>query len=207
MMLMQIIRLLKRGCTQLIGRHLVVVALDTPKRTSELNVNQIKVVKLACKNLTRKQKDLISKREDHICKKTHSHGPGTSKGKGVDPRNWGGVAISDSDLDIEAQASMLENFKTNHENEQRTSAQIISPDEDTVVKNPDEDLVKSADESSVSNDEKKRSARSPPRSLKRLINIAAPVCRSPENMRRKLVKQLEGVRKSLPRLNISQGGM
>jgi hypothetical protein len=131
-------------------------SLDTPKRTSELNVNQIKVVKLACENLTRKQKDLISKHEDHVCKKTHSHRPGTSKGKGVDPRNWGGVAISDTDLDIEAQASMLENFKTNHENEQCTSAQIISPDEDTVVKNPDEDLVKSADESSVSNDKKKK---------------------------------------------------
>ncbi|KIK04950.1 hypothetical protein K443DRAFT_643497 [Laccaria amethystina LaAM-08-1] len=35
-------------------------------------------------------------------------------------------------------------------------AQIISPDEDTVVKNPDEDLAKSADESSVSNDKKKK---------------------------------------------------
>ena len=41
-------------------------SLDTPKRTSELNVNQIKVVKLACENLTRKQKDLILKHEDHV---------------------------------------------------------------------------------------------------------------------------------------------
>jgi len=42
---------------------------------------------------------------------------------------------------------MLENIKANHKNEQHTSAQIISPDKD---------LVKSTDESSVNNDEKKR---------------------------------------------------
>ena len=41
-------------------------SVDTPKRMSELNTNQIKVVQLARENLTRKQKDLISKREDHV---------------------------------------------------------------------------------------------------------------------------------------------
>jgi hypothetical protein len=60
-------------------------SLETPKRTSELNVNQIKVVHLARENLTRKQKDLILKCEDHVRKKTHTHGEGTSKGKGADP--------------------------------------------------------------------------------------------------------------------------
>ena len=131
-------------------------SVDTPKRMSELNTNQIKVVQLARENLTRKQKDLISKCEDHVRKKTHSQGEGTSKGKGVDPRNWGNVGISDTDLDIEAQASMLENFKANHNAEQRTNAQIVSPDKDAVVKNPDEDLIKSADELNVNNDEKRK---------------------------------------------------
>ena len=131
-------------------------SLDTPKRTSELNVNQIKVVQLVRENLTRKQKDLISKCENHVRKKNHSQEEGTSKGKGIDPRNWGGAGISDSDLDVEAQASMLDNYKANHEKEQRTSAQIVSPDKDAVIKNPDEDLVKSADELSVNNDEKKK---------------------------------------------------
>ena len=55
-------------------------SVDTPKRMSELNMNQIKVVQLACNNLTRKQKDLILKHEDHIWKKIHSQGEGTSKG-------------------------------------------------------------------------------------------------------------------------------
>ena len=99
---------------------------------------------------------MISKREDHVRKKTHSQGEGTSKGKGVDPRNWGNVGISDTDLDIDAQASMLENFKANQNSEQRTKAQVVSPDEDAVVKNPDKDLIKSADELSVNNDEKRK---------------------------------------------------
>ena len=51
---------------------------------------------------------------------------------------------------------MLENFKANHNAEQHTNAQIVSPDEDTIVKNPDEELIKSTDKLSVNNDKKRK---------------------------------------------------
>ena len=40
----------------------------------------------------------------------HGEGPSTTKGKGVDPHNWGGMQLSDSDLDVEAQCAALESF-------------------------------------------------------------------------------------------------
>ncbi|KAG1787100.1 uncharacterized protein HD556DRAFT_1504036 [Suillus plorans] len=39
-------------------------------------------------------------------------GEGTSKGKGVDPRNWGDAMLDEEDLDLEEQRATLESFKT-----------------------------------------------------------------------------------------------
>ncbi|KAG1784934.1 uncharacterized protein HD556DRAFT_1461102 [Suillus plorans] len=42
-------------------------------------------------------------------------GEGTSKGKGVDPRNWGDAMLDEEDLNLEEQRAALESFKTARE--------------------------------------------------------------------------------------------
>ena len=58
-----------------------------------------------------------------------SHGEGLStKGKGIDPCNWGGTQLSDSDLDVEAQHVALESFANKHDKTQ----EHVSSDENQL---------------------------------------------------------------------------
>ncbi|KIK62316.1 hypothetical protein GYMLUDRAFT_58474 [Collybiopsis luxurians FD-317 M1] len=45
---------------------------------------------------------------------SHGEGPSRDKGKGPDPKNWGDVQPSESDIDIDQQQKALEDFKTVH---------------------------------------------------------------------------------------------
>jgi hypothetical protein len=84
---------------------------------------QAQAVKVATGNLTESQKNTIRRRQEKIS--THqerspsSRGEGTSKlkGKGTDPREWGGANLSQDseDLDIEAQAAALNSIAQKNE--------------------------------------------------------------------------------------------
>ena len=87
-------------------------------RVNTLTTEQDTIVNQAEKQLTTAQKEQLSRRYEKVQKKTapreksgsRGEGPSTTKGKGVDPRNWGGAQLSVSDLDVEAQHAALESF-------------------------------------------------------------------------------------------------
>jgi ribosomal protein L19E len=77
-----------------------------------LESEKVEVVREAEKGLTREQQQQILKRKDieiraHQDETESSRGEGPSKGKMPDPRNWGGVDLSDPELDPEAQRKAL----------------------------------------------------------------------------------------------------
>ena len=72
--------------------------------------------------LTAAQKDKIEKHNNKVAKSNttkerHSSiisaraGPSKTKGKGVDPSNWGNVNLNQEELDLEAQQAALESLK------------------------------------------------------------------------------------------------
>ena len=91
----------------------------------ELTAEQARVVYAATNNMTVQQKETLKRRHDKVNSPqspTHSNGEGPSrnKGKGIDPREWGNVNISQESLDVEAQVAALESFnKQPHETARR----------------------------------------------------------------------------------------
>ena len=91
----------------------------------ELTAEQARVVYAATNNMTIQQKETLKRRHDKVNSPqspTHSNGEGPSrnKGKGIDPREWGNVNISQESLDVEAQVAALESFnKQPHETARR----------------------------------------------------------------------------------------
>ena len=81
-----------------------------------LTIDQIKTVKAATNTLTDGQKRAIRERQKslshHRRDSVSSRGEGTSKpkSKGIDPREWGNVNISQESLDVETQAAALKSF-------------------------------------------------------------------------------------------------
>jgi hypothetical protein len=67
--------------------------------------------------------NLNAKRETNL-------GEGTSKGKGVGPRNWGNAMLDEEDLDLEEQRAVLESFKMVKE---ITSQTVSSSEEDLYL--------------------------------------------------------------------------
>jgi len=105
-------------------------------RVNSLTAEQDTVVNEAEKQLTSVQKEQLSHRYKKVQKKMAPHdrsesqgeGPSNSKGKGADPCNWGGVQLSDTELDINAQCVALESFAVEHDK--------IPESEDSAKKNP-----------------------------------------------------------------------
>ena len=77
----------------------------------DLTPDQVRMVQAATENLTNNQKRVLSNRQRKVAHQRMSssssrgEGPSKPKGKGVDPREWGGVNISQESLDVEAQAA------------------------------------------------------------------------------------------------------
>ena len=64
--------------------------------TDAMTESQKEILKKRQRNLTHRRKDSVSSREE---------GTSKPKGKGIDPREWGNVNISQESLDVEAQAA------------------------------------------------------------------------------------------------------
>ena len=80
-----------------------------------LTLEQVQAVKAAAETLTMSQKDVIREREKKITQRRTSSSSREkvlprAKGKGIDPREWGNVNISQESLDIEAQEAALRSF-------------------------------------------------------------------------------------------------
>ena len=79
-----------------------------------LSAEQEEVVKAAVNLLTDEQKEQVVRRQDKIVlsKETDNEpGASRSKGKTVDPREWGNVGIDHRELDPELQAAILEMYE------------------------------------------------------------------------------------------------
>jgi len=91
-------------------------------RVNTLTMEQDTVVNQAEKQLTLAQKEQLSCRYEKVQNKavprkrsdSRGEGPSATKGKGVNPWNWGDAQLSDSDLDVEAQCAALESFGKKH---------------------------------------------------------------------------------------------
>ncbi|KAF6765661.1 hypothetical protein DFP72DRAFT_1039464 [Ephemerocybe angulata] len=89
-------------------------SLDDIRRQASIPVEQLNAIELAQSKLTRSQKDLIIKRRRAEARarrdsvSSRGEGPSKPKGKGVDPKNWGALDLSDSE--IEAQQVLYESL-------------------------------------------------------------------------------------------------
>ena len=99
-------------------------ALDQVRTSSSpndpLTLNQMTTVEAAVSNMTGSQKETVSRRHRKVTSRRDtsvmSKGEGTSrpKGKGIDPREWGNLNISQEELNIEAQAAALKSLTREH---------------------------------------------------------------------------------------------
>ncbi|PPR02115.1 hypothetical protein CVT26_008845, partial [Gymnopilus dilepis] len=104
-------------------------------RTQKLSDEQVAAVAKAAESLTKQEKEKISRRNEKVKKATHHHrdssvssrgeGQSQSKGKGVDPRNWGSLQLDDAEADIELQAAALKSYKEASRKENFSGANIL----------------------------------------------------------------------------------
>ena len=87
------------------------------KPSKELSKEQKTTVKAATEALTEQQKEQITRRQTLVDDKPEKveAGPSNPKGKGIDPREWGNINLSEEELNVEAQAAALNSFKTRKE--------------------------------------------------------------------------------------------
>ena len=120
------------------NKKTVKIVKEVQNRVNNLTAEQNTVVIEAEKQLTSSQKEQLSRRYEKVRKETaprdrsESRGerPSTSKGKGIDPRNWGDAQFSESDVDIEAQRAALESFTVKRDK----ALEHISSDEEQPKK-------------------------------------------------------------------------
>lgn len=90
-----------------------------PNKTKSLTSEQRNIVDLAAGKLTREQQQKFQKHHTNVRPRRDSllssrgEGPSKPKGKGIDPREWRNVNISNESLDLGAQAAALNSFKNN----------------------------------------------------------------------------------------------
>ena len=96
----------------------VKIVKEVQNQVNNLTAEQNTVVIEAEKELTSSQKEQLSRCYKKVQKEmaprnrseSQGEGPSTSKGKGVDPHNWGDAQFSESNVDVEAQRAALESF-------------------------------------------------------------------------------------------------
>ena len=93
-----------------------------PKKGKEntakpLNEDQTRAVEAAVSILKPEQQELIQRRQQKIATQHRESSPREtglsnpkSKGKGIDPREWGNMNISQESLNVEAQAAALDSY-------------------------------------------------------------------------------------------------
>lgn len=98
-------------------------------RPENLSSEQAKIIELAREAMTSAQRDLVDKRNAGVRvqeQPVENREEGSSRGKGVDPRNWGAAGIPEEELNPEAQKALIEEynafklFKLARENEAKT---------------------------------------------------------------------------------------
>jgi hypothetical protein len=83
----------------------------------KLTVEQMRTVQQAEQGMTSRERDIVQRRQEKVpvgresSLSSRGEGPSKpSKGKGIDPREWGNANISQDSLDIGAQAAALESI-------------------------------------------------------------------------------------------------
>jgi hypothetical protein len=89
-----------------------------PTSLGGLTSEQATVVN-AGRNLTAAERDRIDRRYENLHVSNDDNdslrGVGPSKGKGIDPKNWGALDFEPSELDLDAQRGAIENWNAIHE--------------------------------------------------------------------------------------------
>ena len=91
-----------------------------------LTPDQVHAVKVAAEALTQSQKHTLTKRHERVTRQrkdsSSSRGEGASrpKGKGIDPREWENVNISQESLDIDAQAAAWKSLAHGQKTDKQT---------------------------------------------------------------------------------------
>jgi hypothetical protein len=91
-----------------------------PTSLGGLTLEQATVVNAAGRNLTAAEQDRIDRRYENLDVSNEddnesSRGVGPSRGKSIDPKNWGALDFEPSELDLDTQRGAIENWNTIHE--------------------------------------------------------------------------------------------
>ena len=92
------------------------VSREKETQAKKLTKEQNQTVKAAVLAMNTEQSELVQRRQQKIAAHreksplSRGEGPSRPKGKGIDPREWGQVNISQESLDVEAQAAALESY-------------------------------------------------------------------------------------------------
>ncbi|KAG2140088.1 hypothetical protein DEU56DRAFT_798567 [Suillus clintonianus] len=89
-----------------------------PERPQDLSSEQRAAVETARKRLTSKERELCARREESLSRREETtttpgleiRGAGPSKGKGMDPRNWGAL-VEEEEINLEEQRAALESYR------------------------------------------------------------------------------------------------
>ena len=82
-----------------------------------VTMEQALAIKLATERMTCEQKPQVQRCQEKIQPRregsvsSRGEGPSRPKGKGIDPKEWGNLNLSDEELSIEAQAAALDSFR------------------------------------------------------------------------------------------------
>ncbi|KAJ8689423.1 hypothetical protein PTI98_012326 [Pleurotus ostreatus] len=115
-------------------------------RRKSLDVHQINTINTAYNTLSMHDIDKIARREKKLMPNETelTRKPGPSKGKGVDPRNWGNIPLEEDELDPVAQARALRHWKQ----AQNDSDPVIEKgptsvlNEDTTIREEEQQLLR-----------------------------------------------------------------
>ena len=75
----------------------------------DTNLHEREIIELATESLTAEEKEKIQRRQDAV--DAQKNKAEKAKGKSVDPREWGGVKLDETEMDPETQEALLKNFK------------------------------------------------------------------------------------------------
>ncbi|KAF8799892.1 hypothetical protein BYT27DRAFT_7263507 [Phlegmacium glaucopus] len=126
---------------------------ETISRNRKLTSEQRQTVRAAAEALDKKQKHLIQRRQQIVqtrrknSPRPQDEGTSKSKGKTIDPREWGNVNMSQESLDLGTQAAVLESFGQHNEtiehkrkqSSRRKRSPIASTRKDRPIRGPNND--------------------------------------------------------------------
>ena len=104
--------------------------------TSKLHVHvqEEEAIKLAEESLTAEEREIIQRRQDAVDAQQKSQ----AKGKAVEPRTWGIIALDETELDPETQEVLLRNYKARKVDQTRDCDTKKGKSEKVPKKRPDD---------------------------------------------------------------------